>query len=208
MRIISYLLIILFPIILVLGNFRFLVFNEQYYKEVYKRIEVYKNFSDPKIVDKMTNNLISYFQNHQKLDPTLFSNQALVHLSDVKSTVTFVNNLLFLTSVAFTVCSALLIFKRKKKLIFSAIFISSFITFIFFLMTAFGLFTSFDFLFTKFHEILFTNQLWLFREDDTLIKLFPREFFVIFASTLSLYILITSLIAAIVSQILKKILHD
>ena len=52
----------------------------------------------------------------------------------------------------------------------------------------------FNLLFTKFHEILFSNNYWLLDENTLLIRTYPFEFFTGFFRRLVLNIIISSLI--------------
>src|SRR3989338_5678863 len=97
MRIVKYLLIILIPLVIILGNFQFLIFNFEYYKNLYKKIGTYQSFNDSKVVDNATNNLLGYFRGKNELDHNFFSTQAVLHLADVKTIINFSTNFFYST---------------------------------------------------------------------------------------------------------------
>lgn len=205
MRILHYFLIIILPIVIVLGNFRYLVFNTFLHQKFQEKAGVYSNFQDQSEVKPQTGNLIGYYRGKNSLDHNFFSNQAMVHLTNVKNLIVVANNLLYVCFFVATLISIFLLVKGKYKELFQALFISSLSTIVFIVLLAAGLFTIFDPLFTKFHQTLFTNDLWMFDATDNVIKLFPQEFFVQFANTLAINILITSAIITVLAFCFRKI---
>ena len=213
MKIVKYFLIILIPLVIILGNFQYLIFNLKFYKNLYNQAGVYQSFPGG-VVDDATYNLLDYFRGKNKLDHNFFSNQAILHLKDVKEIINFTSSLFYLSAVAVLALSIILIARKQSKALTSALIVSSVITMIFIILLSIPLFSTFssngrpafgwDFLFTKFHQALFNNDLWLFSPDDNLIRLFPSEFFVLFANQLAMNILVTSGVIIISSFLLKK----
>lgn len=200
LNVIKNFLIILLPLVIILGNFRYLVFNFNFYNSLYEKSGVYQTF-DKDLVKYQTNNLFDYFRGQNNIYHKFFSNQAVAHLADVKDLIRFSTILLYL---ALIVVSALLIFlavKKKYQSITQALFTSALVTLIFTLFLALGILKAFEPLFTGFHQVLFTNNLWQFSANDNLIKLFPQQFFIEFASRLSLSIVISSAVIALLSFI-------
>lgn len=199
----GYLLIILIPSLIVIANFNALVTNKSYYQSLYIKVGVYQNF-DSQVAIYATDNLFGYFRGQNKLDQNFFSMQAVSHLKDVKDLISFSNGLLVLSLIGVSVISASLILKKQFKIFLKSLFISSIITAV--LITALGLgaAVTFDSFFLKFHQILFTNTLWLFPADDNLIRLFPEQFFVEFANHLAFNIFISSVVIAVISFVLNK----
>lgn len=194
----GYLFIIIFPLLIILANFQFLSQNKNFYFSLYDKIGVYGNFENNDEVIKATENLLGYYQSKNTLDQNFFSEQATVHLADVKELLKLTTGLSII-SLLTTLLLAVLLLKRNPKILYRSALVSSLSTIAFTFLLSLGLLNSFNSLFTKFHQVTFNNQLWLFPEDDTLIKLSPPSFFVEFANRLARNILITSTLISIVS---------
>src|SRR3989344_5433681 len=196
-KIIQYFLIILIPPIIILGNFNSLIFNLGFYQKIYREVGVYQDFSDVEKVDNATKNLFGFFKSKDKLDDQFYSQQAKLHLSDVKRSINLETNYFFLFAITFIICAAILMYKHQFKKLLQAVFISSISTFVTILFLSIGVLNFFDKFFEKFHKVIFNNNLWLFPAGDNLIRLFPQQFFISFADSLAKNILITSFLLTI-----------
>lgn len=195
---------ILIPLVIILGNFQYLAFNFGFYQKLYQKVGVYQTFSDREIVNYATDNLFEYFRGKNKLDHNFFSTQAKLHLKDVKNILQVTSGLFYLSLATVLTISIVLVFKKQYKRLARSFFISSVITLVFVGLLAFGIFQVFDPIFIKFHQVAFNNNLWLFPADDNLIRLFPQQFFILFANSLASNIIFSSAIIALVSAILIK----
>src|SRR3989344_5396480 len=101
------------------------------------------------------------------------------------------------------ILSLLLLIKGRWTLLVKSAFIGSIltviITFFLFSLSVFD----FSFFFEKFHLISFSNNFWLFPDNDNLIKLFPESFFVNFLFRLTLNIIITAILFIISTALLN-----
>lgn len=201
---VKYFLIILLPALIILINFQYLIYNTNFYQKIFKKIGVYNTFQSHEIVDLETANLLDYFQNRAGLNSNFFSEQAMLHLIDVKNLLNLVTNFLYLTSFAILVSIIILFSKRKQRKIFEAVFASSIITLIATGFLTAGILNYFESIFRGFHLAVFKNNLWLFPESENLIKLFPQGFFVSFANSLVRNIAISSALLALISAIAQK----
>src|SRR3990167_1695878 len=199
-KMIKYFLIILIPPIIILGNFNYLIFNSNYYQKLYSKIGVYETFGNKEVVNEATNNLLGYFRGKNKLDYNFYSEQAQLHLKDVKELISFINNFFILT-VFIVLLSSAVLFAKSRRLFFEALFLSSAFTLAAVLALSLGLLSFFDLFFLKFHQVVFNNQYWLFTKDDNLVKLFPPAFFIAFANRLAQNIILTSFVILSVSVI-------
>lgn len=126
-------------------------------------------------------NLLSYFKGEElEFD---YTEKELIHLEDVKKLI----NLLEIVLYILIVLIILIMFLSKENMFIISGIITIGIVVLLFLF-------DFSFLFTKFHEILFTNDYWLLDSNTLLIKTYPIEFFVSFFKRLVLNIIITSFI--------------
>lgn len=207
MQIAKYFLIILIPLVIILGNFQYLVFNFGFYQKLYQKAGVYQTFSDREIVNYATDNLLGYFRGKNALDHNFFSTQAKLHLKDVKNLLKLTSGLFYLSLATALTISIVFVLKRQYRKLATSFLASSVITLVFIVLLAFGIFHVFDPIFIKFHQVVFNNNLWLFPADDNLIRLFPQQFFIVFANSLASNIIFSSAIIALVSAILiKKVL--
>lgn len=204
MRIVKYLLIILIPLVIILGNFKYLIFNFDFYKNLYHEVGVYQSFAKSETVDEATKNLFGYYRGKNELDHNFFSSQAILHLADVKRLIVFTSNFFYLFGAVTLALAAALVKAKQFWLLAKATLIASMATIVFILLSAFGLFSNFLSAFNQFHQLLFANRLWLFSPDDNLVKLFPQDFFVLFANRLATNIIVISWLIATGSFLLKK----
>lgn len=204
MRIIKYFLIITIPPLIILANFTCLVLNASYYQNLQQKSGVYTKFEDENIVNKQTKDLVGYFRGKNQLDHNFFSNQAILHLNDVKNLLNTAFGMLTILGVTVFLLSGILIFKKEYDLAFQAVFVSSSATIFSLILVSLGALNFFDKFFISFHKLFFTNDLWLFEESDNLIKLFPQEFFILFSKTLFVNTIITSIVLLSLSIVFNK----
>ena len=135
------------------------------------------NFYDSEVHD----NLLSYFKGGKlKFD---YSEKELMHLQDVKKLINILEEVLYVLIILILL---IMFFSKENMFIISGLITIGIILILFLF--------DFNFLFTKFHEILFINNYWLLESNTLLIKTYPMEFFIRFFKRLILNTIITSLI--------------
>jgi len=204
MRIAGYFLIIVIPLLIILGNFHLLILNFNLYQNLYQKTGVYQTFADREIVNWATDNLFGYFRGKNELDHIFFSKQAILHLADVKNLLQFESGFFYLSAVAIAVISSIFVVRKQYKRLLSAFFSSSIVTIFAICLLAFGLIWDFEPIFARFHILLFKNELWLFPAHDNLVKLFPQQFFILFANSLAVNIIVTCAVIALISAVFVK----
>lgn len=192
MKIKSALIIALIPFVILLFNFRLVVFDLGFYKSEFEKLGVYRNVPE---ADNVAFDLIQYLKSSD-VQPDFFNEKEKLHLKDVKELINKLIIVLYVSLIIFVASFFIL----KKKLFFNALFrgtiLTIFVIFIFFLMSFFD----FSLLFVQFHKIFFSNDLWLLNPvTDNLLKLFPEQFF--YGAFKK--ILINSLITAIVLNLIS-----
>ncbi len=204
MKIIQGLLVLFLPIAIILSNLLILTNNSNFYETIYKKENIYQNFQSTTQVNNATKELIGYLRGQNTLEDNIYSLQAKVHLKDVKSLLksAFAVNILALFVVAIT--ASILLKNKKFRLLKRSIIIGSLTTIAIVIIVAVSLIVNFDFLFIKFHKLLFNNNLWLFPEEDNLIKLFPISFFTEFTKQLIINIFATVFILLCLVYFLRK----
>ena len=121
------------------------------------------------VIENATNNLISYFYYKENLDRTLWSKKEVTHYKDVRSLFLIGTILLILLLIIVIINSKILTHNIKTFFILNIITIIILSSFI-------GIF--FDLFWNKiFHNILFSNDLWIMGIDDLSYYIFKEDFF-------------------------------
>lgn len=202
MKFIRHLSIIIIGIVLVLDAFllpfQFLAFDEGYYYDLFKSLNVHQVIGiDETSLEEVTHALVAYIDNGSG-DVTLqvpvngvntqfYNDKEIIHLSDIQKLVSLGRQFLIGMNLLMLIGFFILWWQNKEnnraffQMILKPFKLSFFLT-IFTLAGLYALyFVDFDWAFTKFHEIFFTNDLWLLDpRTDRLIMLMPIEFFTTF----------------------------
>lgn len=203
MRLITLLIILLFPVIILSFNFLYLVANKNVYSAIFEEIGVYENFQSQNEVEYLTDNLLGFFRGENLLEQNFFSTQAVLHLSDVKSIINTVEILTLAMLFVILALLAALIYSKKILLVAKSTFLGSILSVVLTILISLFFLFNFSFAFEIMHLILFRNNLWLFDASDSLIKLFPESFFVNFAIILVTNIIITACSLFALSRVFK-----
>ena len=204
MKALSYLIIVLLTPTLLLLNFRFLVFNQSYYQNQFKKLNVYQTI-DENIAIAQSNKLIAYLCCNKELDAKFYTQREKDHLKDVKSIIQRVNYQLYINLFALLTIAFILTVNKKKNLLQEGTKQAS----VFGLMAMFLLFVAsifnFELFLVKFHQVTFANDYWLLPQNSNLINLFPQEFFVNFANRIAFQtVLMLTALLLITQKISKK----
>ena len=158
-----------FILFILLLNFRFYVYNLDFYEHEFQKLGVYDTI-DRDIALVQTKNLFNFFKTGEFSDVTYFNEKEMLHLRDV---YVLIHRTIFLFYVVSAVLFFLFfMFRRLLAKVFIVGGASLFILVILLSLPDFGL------LFVFFHKIAFANELWLLNpETDNLINLFPVQFF-------------------------------
>lgn len=171
---------------------------------IYEKEGIYSNFSQKEIVNTATGNLFGYFRANIMLEQNFFSPRARLHLRDIKILINNVELLNIISVLLVLSSSAIFVAKKELTLLKKGVFLGSLSTILFVLLLFILKALSFSFFFEKFHLLFFRNNLWIFPQEDNLVKLFPESFFQAFARTLFLNIAVTSILLLLASRILPK----
>lgn len=187
-----------------LSNILLLTFNKDNYLYLIEKNDIHANFPKEQNVDRRVAEFVDYFRGKNNLEDNFFSNQAKSHLKDVK----------FLINVSLVTCIIALaylllvqIYLSKKKKIANLLLPAqkgAIVTLVIVALITIMSIVNFDFLFIKFHQILFRNNYWLFDESDNIVRLFTDSFFTSFAKQLFLNITISSIALLLFTKLLQK----
>ena len=188
--------IFLLILLVLFTNFKLYSLNFNYYQKEFTKLNVYNNIPE---ADKHALNLINYMNNKEELS-NFFNEQEKLHLQDVKYLINLAFIIFYLVLILTLIFLMYFIYKKKYLIILDSLIISGLIIF---LLQFVFLVTNFSSNFVLFHEILFTNDLWLFNPGDNIVNLFPEEFFYDISLKIMLNSLIISLIFIISGLIIK-----
>ena len=184
-------------------------FNLNFYKNFYQK----ENLA-PKIgttYDELiqnTTNLLDYLNHKTMLNLDWYTNKDILHMQDVRTLYSLSYKTMIFFIVVFTISTILLIILCKKRTIFYITntfnkVLLAFIIVIGILSCIISYnFTSF---WIKFHQLLFSNDLWLLSPDESnLIQMVPEEFFISLITTIISHIFILFISLFILNTIVKK----
>ena len=184
-------------------------FNLYFYKNFYQK----ENLA-PKIgttyeeLITNTTNLLDYLNHKAMLNLDWYTDKDILHMQDVRTLYSLSYKTMILFIVVFTISTILLIILCKKKTVFyiTNTFNKVLLAFIIVIGILSGIisynFTSF---WIKFHQLLFSNDLWLLSPNESnLIQMVPEEFFISLITTIILHIFILFISLFILNTIVKK----
>lgn len=191
----KYTLIALIPIALILGNFRLLVFNNEFYYD-----EIDKNNINIENAREHTAGIISYLRTGETPKNKLISKDELTHLGDVRHLIQ-ITLTIFYVLLALAACALMFLIYKHRILALKSIYYGGISTAATVVIALLILTVAFDQAFFIFHKILFRNDLWLLPAESTLIRLFPQEFFIDFAKKLGLNTVLMSLLLIMIGRL-------
>ena len=184
-------------------------FNLNFYKNFYQK----ENLA-PKIgttyeeLIKNTTNLLDYLNHKAILNLDWYTDKDILHMQDVRTLYSLSYKTMIFFIVVFTISTILLIILCKKRTIFYIT--NTFNKVLLAFIIVIGILTciisyNFTSFWIKFHQLLFSNDLWLLSPDESnLIQMVPEEFFISLITTIILHIFILFISLFILNTIVKK----
>lgn len=167
-------------IFLILCPFFLFVYDTATYKAILVNLGLYQNEDLTPIVSSQLHGITGFLANKNQLDQTFFSDQAIMHMQDVQKLINQAKQIFNIVALCLAILSVWMFFKRSVTPLIYGYFFGSLTVLLLLIGVAIGSVVAFDVLFVQFHYLFFRNELWLFAPDDTLIQLFPTQFFVEF----------------------------
>ena len=184
-------------------------FNLNFYRNFYQK----ENLA-PKIgttyeeLIKNTTNLLDYLNHKAMLNLDWYTDKDILHMQDVRTLYSLSYKTMIFFIVVFTISTILLIILCNKRTVFYITntfnkVLLAFIIVIGILSCIISYnFTSF---WIKFHQLLFSNDLWLLSPDESnLIKMVPEEFFISLITRIIIHIFIVFFLLLITNIVLKR----
>lgn len=184
-------------------------FNLNFYKSFYQKENLAPQIGTTyEELIKNTTNLLDYLNHKAILNLDWYTDKDILHMQDVRTLYSLSYKTMIFFIVVFTISTILLIILCKKRTIFYITntfnkVLLAFIIVIGILSCIISYnFTSF---WIKFHQLLFSNDLWLLSPDESnLIQMVPEEFFISLITTIILHIFILFISLLILNTVVKK----
>lgn len=193
----------------ILGIIFYNCFNLDFYKNFYLRENLAPsiNTTDDELINNTTN-LLEYLTNKAELNTTWFSEKDILHMKDVRTLYNVSFNLMIFFIIIFILSTILiaLVYKNYTMFYITKTFNKTLLAFIILIIVLAGIISyNFNSFWIKFHQLLFSNDLWLLSPDESnLIKMVPEKFFISLITTIILHILILFVSLFVVNNIFKK----
>ena len=193
----------------ILGIIFFNCFNLNFYKNFYSKENLTANIgtTSDELINN-TSNLLDYLNGKAELNTSWFSEKDILHMKDVKIlySVSFYTMIFFIA--IFIISTILIIFLYKNCTMFyiTRTFNKTLLAFIVLIIVLASIISyNFNSFWIRFHQLLFSNDLWLLSPDESnLIKKVPEEFFISLITTIILQILILFVSLFVLNNIFKK----
>jgi integral membrane protein (TIGR01906 family) len=175
------------PFVLVLGSVR-LVMTEAFLRLEYNRPGFPEDLYGFSTADRIHYGAygVRYLTNDKGIDSLgdlridgepAFDRDELQHMEDVKQVTRAAFQVLMLAGALWTISAVLLIRQSATRRAFGqAIQVGGGLTLFIIVMLTLLALTNWDFFFDTFHELFFAEGTWQFRLSDTLIRLYPEQF--------------------------------
>lgn len=193
----------------ILGIIFYNCFNLDFYKNFYLRENLAPsiNTTDDELINNTTN-LLEYLTNKAELNTTWFSEKDILHMKDVRVlyNVGFYTMIFFIALFIITTILIIMLSKHKTIFYITRTFNKTLLAFIILIIVLAGIISyNFNSFWIKFHQLLFSNDLWLLSPDESnLIKMVPEKFFISLITTIILHILILFVSLFVLNNIFKK----
>ena len=196
------------------------VFDESRFHRAYEKYDRYEYIGIAKEdLDEVTHQLLEYMKGNredivmyadiQGERQMVFEEREQLHMVDVLKLFDAgftIRNICALAAVLIFVLIILLYKKSASKIIARGYLIGFGIFFVLLVVLGIAMIVDFSTLFTKFHLLLFDNDLWLLDpKEDIMIQMFPEEFFNGLGIWIGIYAIIFITIPAVLSAVYLKI---
>ena len=175
-----------------------------YYKDVSKlNISSMSGLSEDEIklnYDYLIDYNLNDFVGEFKLPTIKFSNEGKIHFEEVRNIFQFIKKLFY---ISFVISLVGIIFNIKNRNI-KFLKYSSIMTILLPIITSIPVMINFNYFFIKFHQVVFSNDYWIFDPDiDPVIEILPQEVFL----HIGLFILMIMLSISILLQIAYRLIN-
>jgi integral membrane protein (TIGR01906 family) len=199
---------VLISLLLLILSVQFFTFNNSYlYNNINKNLPI-----DNKDLYTIANNLSNYLKDdtnnlnfkvtYNNKNVFAFNKKEIDHMEDVKSIYLLINKLKYI--IIFFIF--LIVSIVRKKYLLNSAYYSTFVSFLILLILSITIINiNFNSIFIKFHELAFSNELWILNpKTDLLINLVPLNFFIDISKNIAILFVLLQLIVSLLSFYFKK----
>ena len=193
----------------ILGIIFYNCFNLNFYKNFYSKGNLTDNISttSDELINN-TSNLLDYLNGKAELNTSWFSEKDILHMKDVKTlyNISFYTMIFFIAVFIISTILIMVLYKNHTMFYITRTFNKTLLAFIVLILVLASVISyNFNSFWIKFHQLLFSNDLWLLSPDESnLIKMVPEEFFISLITTIILHILLLFITFFVLNNILKK----
>ena len=193
----------------ILGIIFYNCFNLDFYKNFYSKGNLAPNIntSSDELINN-TSNLLDYLNSKTELNTSWFTEKDILHMKDVKTlyNVIFYTMIFFIAVFIISTILIMVLYKNHTMFYITRTFNKTLLAFIVSIIVLSGIISyNFNSFWIKFHQLLFSNDLWLLSPDESnLIKMVPEEFFISLITTIILHILLLFIALFVLNNIFKK----
>ena len=193
----------------ILGIIFYNCFNLDFYKNFYSKENLAPNIntSNDELINN-TSNLLDYLNSKAKLNTSWFTEKDILHMEDVRTlyNVSFYTMIFFIAIFIISTILIMFLYKNHTMFYITRTFNKTLLAFIVSIIVLSGIISyNFNSFWIKFHQLLFSNDLWLLSPDESnLIKMVPEEFFISLITTIILHILLLFIALFVLNNIFKK----
>lgn len=184
-------------------------FNLDFYKNFYTQENLAPNIGTTydKLIDN-TSNLLDYLNYNAELNTSWYTPKDILHMVDVRTLYNISHKIMIIFLIIFIISTILLVVLCKRNTIyyisktFNKVLLSFFVV-----IGGLACIISYNFnsFWIKFHQLLFSNDLWLLSPDESnLIQMVPEEFFISLITKIIIHIFILFISLFIINFVIKK----
>ena len=184
-------------------------FNLDFYKNFYTQENLAPNIGTTydKLIDN-TSNLLDYLNYNAELNTSWYTPKDILHMVDVRTLYNISHKTMIIFLIIFIISTILLVVLCKRNTIyyisktFNKVLLSFFVV-----IGGLACIISYNFnsFWIKFHQLLFSNDLWLLSPDESnLIQMVPEEFFISLITKIIIHIFILFISLFILNFVIKK----
>ena len=193
----------------ILGIIFYNCFNLNFYKNFYSKENLTANIgtTSDELINN-TSNLLDYLNSKAELNTSWFTEKDILHMEDVRTlyNVSFYTMIFFIAIFIISTILIMFLYKNYTMFYITRTFNKTLLAFIVLIIVLAGIISyNFNSFWIKFHQLLFSNDLWLLSPDESnLIKMVPEEFFISLITTIILHILLLFIALFVLNNIFKK----
>ena len=184
-------------------------FNLDFYKNFYTQENLAPNIGTTydKLIDN-TSNLLDYLNYNAELNTSWYTPKDILHMVDVRTLYNISHKIMIIFLIIFIISTILLVVLCKRNTIyyisktFNKVLLSFFVV-----IGGLACIISYNFnsFWIRFHQLLFSNDLWLLSPDESnLIQMVPEEFFISLITKIIIHIFVLFISLFIINFVIKK----